>query len=203
MISISWHYFTFFRNLKFSQVLKLKIMNEKRFVDHDTSVEDYTEIFKNKNTKEKRKRGVKLLETFLRKEKSDEREVQNIGPAVLNKDLEDFTRSVRRKDGEDFEPSSLSLKTINKNLNLNMYIINTIVHGECFVQYFFLVFVSQISLVRFLIYICQQLVCKYLTPALSMKYSLYIHIHMTNDFIKHVYERNYLFFFFRLFALHN
>ena len=34
------------------------------------------------------------------------------------------------------------------------------------------VFVSEISLVRFLIQ--KQLVCKYRTPALSMKYSLYI-----------------------------
>ena len=35
-----------------------------------------------------------------------------------------------------------------------------------------LFFVSEISLVRFLIQ--KQLVCKYRTPALSMKYSLYI-----------------------------
>ena len=39
-------------------------MNEKRFVDHDTSVKDYLESHENKNTKEKTKRDVKLLETF-------------------------------------------------------------------------------------------------------------------------------------------
>ena len=55
---------------------------EKRFVDHDdTSVEDYVESLGNKNTKEKTKRDVKLLETFLRNGKSDEREVENIEPA--------------------------------------------------------------------------------------------------------------------------
>ena len=54
---------------------------EKSFVDHDTSVEDYVESLGNKNLKEKRKRDVKLLETFLRNEKSDEREVENIEPA--------------------------------------------------------------------------------------------------------------------------
>ena len=48
---------------------------EKRFVDHDTSVEDYVESPGNKNTKEKTKRDMKLLETFLRNEKGDEREV--------------------------------------------------------------------------------------------------------------------------------
>ena len=42
----------------------LKNMNEKRFVDHDTSVKDYVESLENKNTKEKTKRDVKLLETF-------------------------------------------------------------------------------------------------------------------------------------------
>ena len=126
-----------------------------------------------------------MLETFLQNEKSDEREVQNIEPAELNKHLADFIRSVRRKDGEDFEPSSLSLKTINKNLNINMGIINTTLHGECFVRYLRTRFCirnlirSLRSLGRFLI--CQQLVCKYRTPALSMKYSLYIHIHMINN----------------------
>ena len=68
-------------------MLKLKNMNEKRFVDHDTSVEDYVESLENRNTKEKTKRDVKLLETFLRNEKNDERDVQDIEPAELNKHL--------------------------------------------------------------------------------------------------------------------
>ena len=118
LFSISWQYFTFLGNPKLSQLLKLKNMNEKRFVDHDTSVEDYVGIFENKNT-----RG-KIAGNALRNEKSDEREMQTIEPAELNKHLADFIRSVRRKDGEDFESSSLSLKMINKNLNLTMYIIH-------------------------------------------------------------------------------
>ena len=89
-------------------MLKLKNMNEKRFVDLDTSVEDNVESLENRNTKEKMKRDLKLLETFLRNEKNDEREVQDIEPAeLLNKHLAEFIRSVRRKDGEDYEPSSL------------------------------------------------------------------------------------------------
>ena len=50
-------------------------MSEKRFVDHDTSVEDYMESLENSNMKEKTKRDVKLLETFLRNEKNNEQEV--------------------------------------------------------------------------------------------------------------------------------
>ena len=109
------------RNL--SQVLKLKNMNEKRFVDHDTSVEDYVESLENRNTKEKTKRDVKLLETFLRNEKNDEREVQDIEPAELNKHLAEFIRSVRRKDGEDYEPSSLRclVSSIERHLKKNNY----------------------------------------------------------------------------------
>jgi len=53
-------------------------MSEKRFVAHDTSVEDYVESLESKNTKEKTKRDVKLLEEFLRNEKNDEREVYTI-----------------------------------------------------------------------------------------------------------------------------
>ena len=33
-------------------MLKLKNMNEKRFVDHDTAVEDYVESLKNKYERE-------------------------------------------------------------------------------------------------------------------------------------------------------
>ena len=60
-----------------------------------------------------------------------------------------------------------------------MYIINTIPHGKCFVRYLRTRFCirnltrSLRSLVRFLIR--QQLVRKYRTPALSMKYSLFIY----------------------------
>ena len=52
-------------------MLKLKNMNEKGFVDHDTSVENYVEKLESKNLKEKMKRDVKLLVTFLQNEKSD------------------------------------------------------------------------------------------------------------------------------------
>ena len=53
-------------------------MSEKRFVAHDTSVEDYVESLERINTKEKTKPDVKLLEEFLRNEMNDEREVHNI-----------------------------------------------------------------------------------------------------------------------------
>ena len=68
-------------------MFKLKKMIEKRFVGHDTSVEDYVESPENRNTKEKTIRNVKLLETFLGNEKRDEGELQNIEPAELKSTL--------------------------------------------------------------------------------------------------------------------
>ena len=62
---------------------------------------------KSKNKEEKKKRVVKLLEEFLCNEKNDERELHTMGPAESNKYLVEFNRSVRRKDREDYEPSSL------------------------------------------------------------------------------------------------
>ena len=62
---------------------------------------------KAKTTKEKTKRDVKLLEEFLRNEKNDEREVHTIEPAELNKYLVEFIHSVRHKDREGYDPSSL------------------------------------------------------------------------------------------------
>ena len=81
------------------------------------------ESLENKNTEEKTKRDVKLLETFLRNEKNDEREMQNKESAELNKLLAEFIRSVRRKDGEDYEPSSLRclVSSIERHLKKNKY----------------------------------------------------------------------------------
>ena len=63
-----------------------------------------------------------------------------------------------------------------------MYTTNTIPHvnGLAYGIYPLVVFVSEISLVRcahsFDLLIQKQLVCKYRTPALSMKYSLCIYL---------------------------
>ena len=88
-------------------MLKLKNMNEKRFVHHHTLAKDSVKCLKNKNMKDKMKWDVKLPETFLRNEKSNEQKVQNIEPPELNKHPSDLILSVRHKDGEDYDPSSL------------------------------------------------------------------------------------------------
>ena len=68
------------------------------------------ESLENKNTKEKTKRDVKLLEDFLENEKNDEREVLTIKPAESNKYLAEFFRSFRCKDGEDYTMESVCVR---------------------------------------------------------------------------------------------
>ena len=81
MIFIQLAVFHFLKkSQKLSQVLKLKNMNEKRFVHHDTLVEDFVKSLKANKTKEKTKRDVKLRETFLKNEKSDELECKTYSP---------------------------------------------------------------------------------------------------------------------------
>ena len=86
-------------------------MNKKRFVYHDNSVEEYVESAKNKTAKEETNRDVKLMEMFLRNEKGNEREGQNIQPTELNKRLADFIPFC--KDGEDYKTTSLRCLVTN------------------------------------------------------------------------------------------
>ena len=77
-------------------------MSEKRFVIHDSSVEEYVESLENKNTQRKTRRDVKLLNDFLRGEKKEERELSAITPEDLDRYLAEFILSVTREDGEEF-----------------------------------------------------------------------------------------------------
>ena len=103
-------------------------MSEKRFVGYETSVEDYVESMENRITKEKTKRDVQPFEEFLRKKKNDLREVHTIVPAELNKYLAEFIPSVRHKDREDYEPSSLRclVSSLERHLKKTDYLVSII-----------------------------------------------------------------------------
>ena len=69
-----------------------------------------------------------------------------------------------------------------------MYEINTIPHGKCFVEYLLTpCFVSEIEWVRRrsegIRFLVQKQVPKYLTPSLSMKYSLFITLKMFTSIV--------------------
>ena len=77
-----------------------------RFKPLDKPVEEYIADQENKNTRAKTQTDVKLLTTFLL-EKNEQRKLEEIQPEELNRYVGEFILSVKRKDGQDYEPSSL------------------------------------------------------------------------------------------------
>ena len=77
-----------------------------RFKPLDKPIEEYITDQENKNTRAKTQRDVKLLTTFLL-EKNEQRKIEEIQPEELNRYVSEFIVSVKRKDGQDYGPSSL------------------------------------------------------------------------------------------------
>ena len=90
----------------------------RRFVSLDTFIEDQ----ENKNTLSKTRRDVSLLTEFLNS-KNESRRIEEIPPKELNEYISEFIVAVRRKDGEDFEPSSLRrlICSFNRHLKACKY----------------------------------------------------------------------------------
>jgi len=80
-------------------------MAEGRFVSA-WSVEEFILEHENKNTAQKTKRDVRLLERFL-KTKDEDRKIEDIPAAELNEFISEFIISVRTKNGNEYEPTSL------------------------------------------------------------------------------------------------
>ena len=78
----------------------------ERFSALEKPIDDYILDQENKNTRAKTDRDVKLLIQFLR-EKDELRNPDELCPEELNDYLSEFILSVKRKDGEEYEPSSL------------------------------------------------------------------------------------------------
>ena len=77
-----------------------------RFKPLDKPIEEYITDQENKNTRAKTQWGVKLL-TVLLLEKNEQRKIEEIQPEELNRYVSESILSVKRKDGQDYEPSSL------------------------------------------------------------------------------------------------
>ena len=80
-------------------------MAEGRFASV-CSVEEFILEHENKNTAQKTERDVRLLERFL-KTKDEDRKIEDIPAAELNEFISEFIISVRTKDGNEYEPTSL------------------------------------------------------------------------------------------------
>ena len=98
-----------------------------RFENLEKPIDDYIIEQQNKNTRVKTTRDVKLLIEFLR-EKHDQRNPEDIEAEELNEYLCEFILSVKRKDGKDFEPSSLRgmFSSFNRHLKECKYPVSVI-----------------------------------------------------------------------------
>lgn len=81
-------------------------MTSSRFESLDVSVEEFIDDQENENTKKKTKQNVGLLEEFLGF-KEERRKIEEIPPQELNVYLSEFIITVRTKDNQEYEPSSL------------------------------------------------------------------------------------------------
>ena len=78
-----------------------------RFASLEGSIETFIEEQENQNTVKKTKRDVTLLTEFFQTKRETRIEIAEIPPAELNELLSEFILSVRTKEGQDYEPSSL------------------------------------------------------------------------------------------------
>ena len=94
----------------------------RRFVSLDKPIDKFIEDKKNKNTLSKTRRDVSLLTEFLNC-KNESGRIEEIPPKELNEYISEFIVAVRRKDGEDFEPSSLRglICSFNRHLKACKY----------------------------------------------------------------------------------
>ena len=84
----------------------------------DKPIEEYITDQENKNTRAKTQRDAKLLTAFLL-EKHKQRKIEEIQPKELNRYVSEFIVSVKRNDGQDYEPSSLRglLSSFNRSVD--------------------------------------------------------------------------------------
>ena len=105
-----------------------------RFPALQKSVNQFIEEQKNKQTLSKTKRDVGLLSEYL-KSKQENRKIEEIQPQEHNDFLSEFIVTVKRKDGGDYEPSSLRgfIASFNRHLK-NVKYSKSIVEDREFEQ---------------------------------------------------------------------
>ena len=77
-----------------------------RFASISDEVKEFTEKLENENTKKKTLYAIKVFKEYL--DACDEkREIEDITPVELQEIIKKFVLAVRKKNGEEYEPSSL------------------------------------------------------------------------------------------------
>ena len=93
-----------------------------RFASISEEVKEFTEKLENENTKKKTLYDLKVFNEYL--DASDEkREIEDITPVELQEIIKKFVLAVRKKNGEEYEPSPLRafIQSIDRHLRKNNY----------------------------------------------------------------------------------
>ena len=91
----------------------------------DEEVKEFTEKLENENTKKKTLYDIKVIKVF--KEYLNacdkKREIEDVTPVELREIIKKFVLAVRKKNGEEYEPSSLRafIQSIDRHLRKNNY----------------------------------------------------------------------------------
>ena len=88
----------------------------------DEEVKEFTEKLENENTKKKTLYDIKVFKEYL--DACDEkREIEDITPVELQEIIKKFVLAVRKRNGEECEPSSLRafIQSIDRHLRKNNY----------------------------------------------------------------------------------
>ena len=99
-----------------------------RFASLDGSIESFIAEEENQNTVKKTKRDVSLLTAFLQRKGETRSEIAEIPPVELNELLSEFILSVRTKEGQEYEPSSLlgMLASFERHIKRRSYPVSII-----------------------------------------------------------------------------
>ena len=89
---------------------------------NDEQVKEFSESFDNENTKKKTLYDLKVFKEFI--DTCDEkREIEDIAPVELQEIIKKFVLAVRKKNGEEYEPSSIRafVQSIDRHLRKHNY----------------------------------------------------------------------------------
>ena len=104
---------------------------ERRFQLLPDSVDALISGEENKNTAAKTRRDLSVVEMFL-KRKGERNSIENIPPEKLNDYLAEFVLAVKRKDGEDYEPSTIRgfIASVERHLREKNYVKSVVSDKE-------------------------------------------------------------------------
>jgi len=97
-----------------------------RFKPLEKPIEEYITDQENKKTRAKMQRDVKLLTAFLLEKTKQKKKLKKFNQKCFNRYVSEFILSVKRKDGQDYEPLRGLFSSFNRYLKECKYSVSII-----------------------------------------------------------------------------